>query len=100
MNTGCLPVVAGGAAAGGYYVGQDERGVKVIITDASITASVKAKLIADSNVKGSKINVDTNKGVVVLTGRVFLESEKAAAAKIAASVNGVVSVKNSLSVIP
>lgn len=99
-NTGCLPVVAGGAAAGGYYVGNDERGVKGIFSDASITANVKARLLEDKAVSGLKIDVDTNAGNVVLTGRVSTKEEKAKAVAIASGVKGVKEVKDGLAVIP
>lgn len=98
--SGCLPVVAGGAAAGGYYVGKSDRSITQIADDAAITTSVKTRLIAEKKIKAGKIDVDTNKGIVVLSGRVSTESEKLLAASIAYSVNGVKSVKNGLAVIP
>ncbi len=69
-TTACVPALVGGAAAGGYYVGQDDRNVTVIAQDASITAEVKAKYLKDDLVKALDINVDTYNGVVTLYGHV------------------------------
>lgn len=45
-----------------------DRSAETVVDDASITASVKSKLLADSHVSGLKIDVDTRGGVVYLTG--------------------------------
>ncbi len=100
FNYGCLPVVVGGAAAGAYYAGKDERSLKEIAKDAAISTSVKAGLIKSKNVSATKINVDTYRAVVVLSGRVSSEEEKNLASEIALSVDGVKSVKNVLAIVP
>ena len=45
-----------------------ERSVGQTIDDATITASVKSRLLADERTKGFDINVDTMRGTVKLTG--------------------------------
>ena len=59
------------------------------VSDASITAAVKAKLLADKMVGGLKIDVDTEKGVVTLTGPVKSQAEARQAEKLAKETDGV-----------
>jgi hyperosmotically inducible protein len=63
------------------------------INDASITAKIKAKILAD-NITGTTI--DTTNGVVTLTGSVGNDEEKAKAEKHAKETEGVKSVRNEL----
>lgn len=63
------------------------------INDASITAKIKAKILADS-ITGT--TVDTTNGVVTLTGSVGNDEEKARAEKHAKETEGVKSVRNEL----
>jgi hyperosmotically inducible periplasmic protein len=65
------------------------------INDASITAKIKAKILADS-ITGT--TVDTTDGVVTLTGSVGNEEEKAKAGQHAQGTEGVKSVRNQLTV--
>jgi osmotically-inducible protein OsmY len=73
---GCAAAVIGGAAAGGYYIGKDERSASQIADDAAITATVKAKLIADAEVKALDINVSTYENVVILEGKVATAGQR------------------------
>ncbi|MEN6373241.1 MAG: BON domain-containing protein [Smithella sp.] len=66
--------------------------------DSSITAEVKAKILATSSLKEEKIEVSTTEGAVTLTGTVKTKQAKEAAAKIAKAVKGVKSVDNKLTV--
>ncbi|MDZ4771725.1 MAG: BON domain-containing protein [Planctomycetota bacterium] len=68
------------------------------MSDASITTSVKSKMIASSEVKARDIDVNTEEGVVYLLGRVSTSAEKSAAERIARSCSGVRSVVNELKV--
>ena len=52
-----------------------------VVDDAAITASVKAKLLADERTKGFDVNVDTVKGVVTLTGGADSDAAKRAERK-------------------
>lgn len=61
-------------------------------TDTWITTKVKSSLLADSNVKGLDINVETVNGVVTLTGMVDQQSQIADATRIAQGIEGVTSV--------
>jgi len=68
------------------------------ISDAAITTKVKAKFAADSTVRATKIHVDTDNGVVKLTGTAKSQDEAARAAEIAKSTEGVSSVDNAIQV--
>ena len=69
---------------------------KTTLTDAEITSAVKTKLLADSTVGGLKLDVDTEHGVVTLSGPVHSAAERAQAVKLAHETKGVKSVKNNL----
>lgn len=66
------------------------------IDDGVITAKVRAKLVDDFALKGFKIGVDTNHGVVQLSGTVSTQTGIAQAVADATSVDGVVSVQNNI----
>jgi len=66
------------------------------ITDASITAAVKTKLLGDTKVGGLKIDVDTNNHVVTLTGPVHSAAERAEAIRLAKTTTGVKNVVSKL----
>jgi osmotically-inducible protein OsmY len=66
------------------------------ITDAAITTAVKAKLLADPNVSGLKIDVDTADGIVTLTGTVNSAAEREIAVRLARSTDGVKRVESRL----
>jgi len=99
LLSGCIAVVAGGAAAGGYYVGKDERSVGEIADDAAITAKVKTLLIREKNIKSLDINVDTYRRVVTLNGKVRSRGERSRAVKLASSVKGVENVVSKLEIV-
>jgi len=67
-----------------------------VMTDAEITSAVKTKLLADTTVGGLKIDVDTNKGVVTLTGEVKSAAEKNQAIHLAKETAGVKKVVSKL----
>jgi hyperosmotically inducible periplasmic protein len=97
--SGCVPLVVGGAAAGGYYIGKDERAPGVIADDGRITAAVKSRLIGDKYVEGLRIQVETYEGVVTLRGEVTSSLPREQAERLAASVEGVTSVRNEIKVV-
>lgn len=66
--------------------------------DAAITATVKTQLAADPDVAAHNIDVDTNKGIVTLSGTVEDQNEKQEAERIASGVDGVQRVINNLTV--
>jgi osmotically-inducible protein OsmY len=75
-----------------------DRTLGQAVDDATITASVKTRLLADERTKGFDINVDTVKGVVTLTGGADSADAKRAAQEVAGTVEGVVLIRNELTV--
>lgn len=68
------------------------------VDDSVLTGKVKAALIADPNTKARQIDVETFRGTVQLNGFVDSADAKAAATRVAQSVEGVQKVDNNLSV--
>jgi osmotically-inducible protein OsmY len=66
--------------------------------DATITTRVKTAFINDPVVGAAKIDVDTFKGVVTLSGRVKNKEEETKAIELARSIRGVTEVKSTLQV--
>jgi len=66
--------------------------------DATITASVKTKLVADKASNLTRVDVDTNNGTVYLNGTVDSAELKARAEQLARQAQGVKSVVNNLQV--
>ena len=68
------------------------------ISDTSISVAVQAKLIRDHASHFPPINVETDHGVVNLTGVVKTDSQRTQAEYLASQVEGVVKVNNNLQV--
>lgn len=68
------------------------------VKDAASTTSIKTKYLADDTLKGLDISVDTEQGVVTLTGSVQSDAAKNLAEQIAKDADGVTSVNNQLTV--
>ncbi|MGD8905564.1 MAG: BON domain-containing protein [Gammaproteobacteria bacterium] len=95
----CVPVLIGGAAVGGYYLGKDDRSPTQIAADSSITAKIKSKFVGDKYVDAFEINVDTYDGAVTLHGDVTNTIAREQAGKLASQVEGVKSVDNRIRVL-
>lgn len=76
------------------------KSVGETIDDATITTRVKTALLNDPDVGGLRIDVDTFKGVVTLSGRVKSEAERDKALAIARRIGGVTDVKSTLQIQP
>jgi hyperosmotically inducible protein len=70
------------------------------IDDATITTRVKTSLLNDPEVGGLRIDVDTFKGVVTLSGRVKTKQEEDKAMGLARKIGGVTDVKSTLTIQP
>jgi osmotically-inducible protein OsmY len=68
--------------------------------DAWITAKVKSTLIVSKDVGGFPINVDTNDGIVTLSGKVTARTERIEAERLARAASDVRDVRNLLQVVP
>jgi hyperosmotically inducible protein len=88
MAAALLAVLVGCAGAG-TKTGQ-------AIDDAAITAKVKAQMANDKDVSAMDVSVNTDKGVVRLSGVVKSAQEKQRAEQVARGVEGVRRVDNAL----
>lgn len=66
--------------------------------DAAIWGQIRAKFLADGDLRTGSVNVDVENNVVTLRGTVASEAIKTKAAQIAQSVGGVQRVNNNLQV--
>jgi hyperosmotically inducible protein len=79
-------------------VAADQATAGQVVDDMTLTASVKARLVDDSAENATKINVETQNGVVQLTGFVDSTDAKARAGQLARNVDGVRDVRNDLEI--
>lgn len=87
-----VAVLAGCAGAGaksGLYV-----------DDSTITTKVKTAFATDKTVSAMRVHVETNQGIVRLSGNVGSMAEKRRAEEVARSIAGVKSVTNAITVQP
>jgi osmotically-inducible protein OsmY len=69
------------------------------IDDSYITGAVKTQLASDKMVSLTRVEVETNNGVVYLTGQVQTAEQRSHIASLASQVKGVKRVVNNLQVI-
>lgn len=86
-----LSVLSGCQAMSGKSTGR-------VVDDASITASVKTRLVTDSAANLTRVDVDTTNGTVYLNGIVETPEQKARAEQRAWQAGGVKAVVNNLQV--
>jgi osmotically-inducible protein OsmY len=97
--SGCLAAAAGAGAEAGYVATrEDNRTTAQTIDDQAIVASVKTKYLADQQVSGLNINIDSFKGNVTLRGFVRSAAEADKAIRIAQNTGGVQSVNSKLTI--
>lgn len=106
ISTSCLTLVlacsAGGLMAATLLSGcaatATRQSTGELVDDATITTKVKAEFVRDDTVKAHDVSVTTFKGIVQLSGFVDNAVQKSRAEQIAASVAGVKSVQNNISI--
>lgn len=79
---------------------EGERDFDVAVADASITASVKSRLLWSEVTDGLEIDVDTERGRVTLQGEATTQAEKDLATRLARLTAGVRAVDNRIVVVP
>lgn len=94
---GCIPVLAGGAATGGYVAGQ-ERGVGTIASDTGIKASINNKWYHYNSDMASQLELSVYDGRVLITGTVANPDWKAEAVRLAWEADGVKEVSSEVQV--
>jgi hyperosmotically inducible protein len=75
------------------------KSVGTTVDDATITASVKSRLVADKPSNLTRVDVDTNNGTVYLNGTVESAEQKTRAELLAWQAKGVKTVVNNLQVL-
>lgn len=90
--------VGDAARATGDAASAAARDAAPVVADAGITAAVKTRLLADPDVAGLRIDVDTKDKVVTLTGNVKTAAQVREAEQIARDTSGVERVINNLKV--
>ncbi len=95
-----MAVALGSLVSTGCAVTSGQSSVGQFVDDATITTRVKARFADDKQVSAMRINVETLKGVVQLSGFATSQAEKDKAAAIARSVPDVRSVQNDIVVRP
>jgi osmotically-inducible protein OsmY len=93
-----LAVLVFVAAIGVSSLAFAEQSAGQYIDDAAITTKVKAALLSDSQLKATQVSVETNSGVVKLTGAVDSKTQESEAVRVANKVDGVKSVMDQLTV--
>jgi len=71
-----------------------------VIDDSIITTKVKTALLADADVKGTDINVETKQGEVMLSGIVNNKAQVDKAIQVASAIEGVKKVTDKTAVKP
>ena len=79
-----------------YRTQAQQKNVKRITKDSVITSKVKGSMLKDEGMKSLNVSVETQQGIVILSGFVETQDQIQQAGKIAAATDGVKSVKNSL----
>src|SRR5438093_1552983 len=92
-----LATVAGYTAESKDTPSKTEK-AKEFVDDATITTKIKADFAKDKQVSALKISVNTDHGVVKLTGSATSKEEADKAVAIAKGTKGVVSVSNEIQV--
>lgn len=80
-------------------MGDDGRRSDQPVNDTWITTKVKSSLLADTDVAGLDIDVDTVNGVVTLSGRVDQQAQIEHATRIARDIEGVTDVRTTALVV-
>ena len=99
-TSGCWLVAAGAGAEAGYVASQESRTTGETVQDQLIVTKVKSALLADQEVSGLDINVDSFKSSVTLKGVVETVAEADRAIRIARTTSGVKNVVSKLVVQP
>ena len=98
LLAGCVPLVVGGAVAGGAMMAADRRSAGVQVDDES--TELKIQNAASSNYKNVHLNATSYNGIVLLTGEAPDEATKDAIGNMARRMEHVRSVQNELVIGP
>ena len=93
-------IVVTALTTAGCAVSRGQESTGAYIDDATITSQVKSRMLADPNVAGTSISVETLNGTVMLSGFAKTNVERDTAERIARDVNGTKTIKNQIVVRP
>jgi osmotically-inducible protein OsmY len=96
--TGCFPLLAGGAIAGGALVATDRRTSGAQLEDEGIELRAQSRL-RDNVGSRARVSVTSYNRQVLLTGEVLNEQDKKLVEQVVSRVENVTSVVNELAVI-
>jgi hyperosmotically inducible protein len=71
---------------------------RALLDDATVTSRIQAKYFLDPTIKGRRIQVDTQSGIVTLRGEVASDNERAQALLLARTTEGAERVEDALTV--
>lgn len=91
-----LPVVVAHADDAGAKPAGAAHKTGEYISDSALTAKVKAKLLAEKNLKSLPISVESTDGVVTLSGHVMSTAQIDQAVDVTRHIKGVKDVHNTL----
>ncbi|MDX1952792.1 MAG: BON domain-containing protein [Verrucomicrobiota bacterium] len=80
--------------------GADKRSTGQLLDDTALHAKVKAALVNDPEISGTKVDVDVERGVVRLSGPAANQQAKTKAEELVWGVQGVRAVENNLELTP
>ena len=95
---GCVAAAIGGAAAGGYLVGEDRRAAPVMTDDQAI--ELRASNRINEKFQGAHVNSTSFNKLVLLSGEVPNDAAKAEVERIVRGIDGVRGTYNELAVGP
>jgi osmotically-inducible protein OsmY len=95
---GCVAAVVGGAAAGGYLIGEDRRPAAVLSDDQAIETRAGSRI--GDKFPGAHVNTTSYNRLVLLTGEAPTAEAKAEIENIVRGVPGVRGIYNELTVAP
>ena len=93
-------VMIAAATLAATLTGACAKTITETLDDTTITTRVKTAMLNDPAVGALRIDVDTVKSVVTLSGRVKSQSERDQALGLARGVSGVSEVKDALQIVP
>ena len=98
LLAGCAPLLVGGAVVGGAMVATDRRTSGAQVDDETIEVKARQRACARPSATAATSTSPATTGMVLLTGEVPTEADKAAVEQVVARVDNVRSVVNELAV--
>jgi len=96
----CVPLVVGGAAAGGVGVATEQRGLSGFVDDQGIQLTINDLWMKHSPSMHGRLDMTVDQGRVMLTGRAENAQERLDAVRLAWEAKGVKEVINEIQVGP